>query len=94
LDTSAWVPPARQRRRHTYAELFEIRSRRATSDGVTPAANQAAACIRTASRLSRARADKPPPSGYLMIPEYAHERSLAARHAASIIVRLLAFQLL
>ena len=55
-----------------YAELFETRSRRATSGGVTPSANQAATRIRTASRLSRARADKPPPSGYLMTPEYTH----------------------
>jgi hypothetical protein len=69
LDAKASAPPARQRRRHTYAELFEIRSRRATSSGVTPSANHAAARIRTASRLPRARADKPPPSQYLMISE-------------------------
>ena len=36
LDASAASPPARQRRRHTYAEFDETRSRRATSGGVTP----------------------------------------------------------
>ena len=69
LDASAASPPARQRRRHTYAEFDETRSRRATSGGVTPSANHSAACNRTSSRLTRPAADRPPPSGYLITPQ-------------------------
>ena len=68
-EARAASPPARQRRRHTYAELHETRSRRATSGGVTPSANHSAACNRTFSRLTRPAADRPPPSGYLITPQ-------------------------
>jgi hypothetical protein len=63
--------PARQRRRHAYAEFDETRSRRATSGGLTPSANHSAACSRTSSRLTRPAADRPPPSGYLITPHTA-----------------------
>ncbi len=69
MDAKAASPPARQRRRHAYAEFDETRSRRATSGGVTPSANHSAACNRTSSRLARPAADKPPPSGYLITPQ-------------------------
>ena len=69
LDASAASPPARQRRRHAYAEFDETRSRRATSGGVTPSANHSAACSRTSSRLARPATDRPPPSGYLITPQ-------------------------
>ena len=36
LEARVASPPARQRRRHTYAELHETRSRRATFGGSTP----------------------------------------------------------
>ena len=62
FEASAATPPARQRRRHTYAEFDETRSRRATSGGVTPSANHSAACNRTFSRLARPAAVRPPPS--------------------------------
>ena len=51
--------PARQRRRHAYAEFDETRSRRATSGGSIPSANHSAACNRTSSRLARPAADRP-----------------------------------
>jgi len=69
LDASAAAPPARQHRRHTYAELHDTRSRRATSGGSIPSANHSAACNRTFSRLARPAADRPPPSGYLIPPQ-------------------------
>ena len=62
-EVRAALPPARQRRRHTYAEFSEVRSRRATSGGAIPCANHSAACSRTSSRLARPAAVRPPPSG-------------------------------
>jgi hypothetical protein len=52
-----------------YAELAEIRNLRPTCGGSIAWANHAAACNRTDSRLTRALADRPLPSGYLMIPQ-------------------------
>jgi hypothetical protein len=60
--------PARQRRRHWYVDLVLTRSQCATCTRPDILPNICAACSRTFSRRARPTADRPPPSGYLMIP--------------------------
>jgi len=68
------VPPSRQAACQAYADFRDTRNTRATCGGFKPAANISAAWNRTRSRRARSTAVRPPPSGYLIPPDYTHPR--------------------
>jgi hypothetical protein len=55
-----------QARCQAHADFTDTRNTPATWQGRTPCPNISAACIRTSSRRSRPRPDRPPPSEYLI----------------------------
>lgn len=72
LERRASVPLSRQAACQAYADFRDTRNTRATCSGRNPAANISAAWNRTRSRRARSTAVRPPPSGYLMPPDYTH----------------------